>query len=165
MYTTLAGIILIIASLILLILIYFIARDAFNERLLTLQRIGLAGIPNPNFFKWIWPLFILTTCIGFYLLSDEHLVGFRWVALLLLTLLTAFFLFGTEGFFFWPFALITLFCLILLLGESIFTFGIVFRSRIGAALLGFYFFWCIYAMYIVLSTLILFINNATIIWR
>lgn len=165
MYTNIAGILLLIVSIILLFLIYFIAQDAFSDRLLTLQRLGIAGIPNPNFFKWIWPLFILTTCIGFYLLSCDSYVGFRWIGLLILTLLTAFFLFGNDGFALWPFAALTLFCIIILLGESIYNFGINSQSRLGAALLGFYFFWSIYALYIVLTTLILFINNAVFEWR
>lgn len=165
MDATIAGLFLIIASVILLVLIYVISRDAFNERLLTLRRLGIAGIPNPDFFKWIWPIFILTTCVAYYLLSEDYLVGIRWCGILLLTIITAFFLFGTDGFSFWPFAAISLFCIILLLGESIYTFGIIHQSRMAAALLGFYFFWCGYALYIVLTTLILFINNSTFEWR
>jgi len=151
-----------IIVLLLLIIIYLISEEAFNDRLLTLKRLGISGIPNPEFFKFIWPLFILTACLSFFPYINNPLVMFRAFALITLTIITAFLLFGTEGFSLWPFAAISLFCLILLLGETIYTFGIIYRSRITAAMMGFYFFWSIYALYIVLSTLVLFINYSAL---
>lgn len=159
------GIILLIASIVLLILIYFIARDNFSERLLTLRRIGVSGIPNPEFFKWVWYLFIFSACVGYYLVSGDWLVGFRWVGMLLLTFLSAYFLFGSAGFETWVFASITLFSLVILLGESIYTFGIVYQNRTATALLGFYFFWSIYALYLTVSVVYRFINASTFEWR
>ena len=152
--SSLGGAFLLAGSIIAIIAIYFIGRNGYAGRLSEIQNLGIAGVPNPDFFKFIWPLFLLTACLGYFWASSAPGIIWRWLVVLILTVFEAFFLFGTNDFTLFPLALVTAVFILLLLGESIYYLAVTLKLKIPAALLGFYFIWSIYAIYFIFAVLI-----------
>ena len=157
--SSLAGAFLLALGVAELILIYFLSREGYREKLLKIQNLGIAGIPNPEFFRFVWPLFIFTSFVGYYLASASPGVIWRWALIILLTFLEAFFLFGTTGFGSFPLALVVAAFMVIILGESIFYLAVTIRNKAAAALLGFYFLWQIYALYFIFAVTMKFLNE------
>lgn len=148
------GIILLICSIIVIILIYLIAQNNFLDKILLIQNLGVVGVPNPEFFRFFFPFFILVTCIALFIGLDYPGMVLRWVGILIISLLTAFLLFGRNDFNLWPLATLSIVILIVLLGETIFRFGIDNNDKMLAGMVGFFFLWAVYALYLNINILI-----------
>jgi hypothetical protein len=137
-----------------LFLVYFVSRDGYAGRLREIERLGITGIPNPSFFKFIWPLFILSASFGLFWASlYDPTVMWYWAVILILIFLLAFFLFGRDDFQLWPLALLTALALVITLGAAIFYCSLMTHLPGAAALLGFFFIWSIYSLYFISATL------------
>lgn len=148
------GIILLIISFLLAIVVFIIAREEYQQKVERIQNVGLAGFINADFFRFIWFVFTLTASFGFFIASRKSLsVLWRWVIMLILIFVEALFLFSTEGFELYPYALIANVFLTVLLIESIYYFGLVLRDKLAASLIGFLFFWSIFGIYFIVSVL------------
>jgi tryptophan-rich sensory protein len=157
--SSLAGAFLLALGVAELILIYFLSREGYNAKLTVIEKLGIAGVPNPDFFRFVWPLFIFTSFVGYYLASAVPGVLWRWGLVLVLTFLEAFFLFGTLGFGLFPLALVVAAFMVIILGESIYYLAVTVRNKAAAALFGFYFLWQNYALYFIFAVTMKLLND------
>lgn len=141
-------------SLLVVVAIYFIARNGYTAKLDLIERLGVVGVPNADFFKFIYPLFILSASFAFFITGMTPGVFWRWILFLVLVFFLASTIFLFEGLSLFPLALLFAVALAILIGESIYYFGITLKNKASSALLGFLFLWSIYAIYFVYATLL-----------
>jgi len=142
-------------SIIVIILIYFISRDEYKGRFVELQRLDVNLTPNPGFFKYVWPLFLLIASVGLLIASinnpDEG-IFMRWFFILALILLIAYLLFGNDTFRWWPLCIGFFLLLVVLLGETIYHIGVTLGDKTAASLMIFLFLWAIFGLFITTLT-------------
>jgi len=147
------GILFLAITFIVLALIFILSQNYYDSQFQALRDMNVNFLPPQGIFRIVWFIFVITACIAYFLMSD--LIGglMRWLALLFLTFILALLLFNSSRFTYWSFALLILFAIMLLLGESIYHFGIVLEQKFVASLLGVYFLWSIYGLFLVSNVL------------
>ena len=156
------GGILLAFSILDVIAIYFVSRGGYQGKFALIDNLNIVGVPNPDFFKFVYPFLILTAAFGYFISSNDPGVYWRWILFIILTFLFTFFLFSSEGVILLPLALVVSFALVILLGESIYYLGITRRNKAATALLGLAFLQAIYSIYFVFALQIELLKRANL---
>ena len=139
-------------TVIILFVIFLVSKQYYFDQFEAVRSLGINFLPPADVFRFFWFLFIIIACVGYFIASETSLI--RWTILIFLTLITALLLFNDSRFSYWSFALLTLFAIMIVLGESIYYYGVVLENKLVAALFGFYFLWSIYGIFLISSVLL-----------
>lgn len=145
-----AGFLLLISAIVIFA-IYFISRDEYKGKFEYLKSLDTNIVPSSSFFKFIYPIFILVSCVGLFVSSIRYQdpgIIIRWVFILLIAFLIAYVLFGNDSFKYWSLAIGLFLILVVLLGETIYHLAVTLQFKTGGALLFFFFIWAVYGLFL-----------------